>query len=138
MKKNNVRDFYNQAFFDEEGKAKEAHLVVTLKNGAEEITIPGIKVQASSTLEELCKAFYQYLDQEETVAVDKPIEDKNTDQVPLDFNLVVYQNKEYMVEEVAEDQFKVIRLETKKVLSPKSPTTKAILKLYKTSQDKNL
>lgn len=133
---NELKTFYNSTFFDEYGKPRQAHLVLSLKAGDKEILIPGVKVHPDDTVDHIIKAFYQYLLKHEDVqptGADQPADDQpvaqasNPDRVVKE---VIYKDNSYLVEWNPDDTYIVRRSDNGVLLGDKSPTTKSIIKEF--------
>jgi outer membrane lipopolysaccharide assembly protein LptE/RlpB len=121
-----IKDFYNQQFFPE-GKAKEAHIILTIEAQGEKITIPGIKVHPSTTIDSIFKAYHSYLSQNQAPTATK--EEENQSKI-LNIEQVEYKNNTYLIEQHGEEDFIIRNQESGKVINPKSPVGKQVLKNF--------
>lgn len=121
-----IKDFYNQQFFPE-GKAKEAHIILTIEAQGEKITIPGIKVHPNTTIDSIFKAYHHYLSQSQ---ITEPKVEENQSKI-LNIEQVEYKNNTYLIEQLGEDNFIIRNQESGKVINPKSPVGKILLKILK-------
>lgn len=127
-----LKEFYNSTFFDEFGKPKKAHIVLSVKAGEKEITVPGVKVHPDDSLDSVFKAFYEYLlkaediqpDTEETTVVE-------AENGPREVKEVIFNHNAYLVEWQPDDNYIVRRSDNGVLINEKSPTAKGAVKAFR-------
>ncbi len=127
-----IRDFYNQTFFPA-GKVSEAEIDLTIRSGRTSIRIHNIVVGPSASLDTIIRSYHKFL--KENGPVDAEAEPAPDNDRLIDFDQVVYKNRNYLIEERPGDVF-IVRKATGDILNELSPTTKAIIKQFKEAKEK--
>lgn len=120
-----LKEFYNKQFY-EGTTPKVAHVVLSIEADGQQVTIPGIKLHPSATIDSIFKAYHQYLLQQEASPTPSPEPDSKI----LNVEQIEYKGHTYLVEQTGEEEFTVRNKESGKVLSDKSPIFKAVVKQF--------
>lgn len=122
-----LKDFYNNGFFDKEGKSKPTKVSLTVEiEGGQSMRLPNCTVMVHHSLEQIIKGYYHFLSmQKEEVNFTQPENDV------VNFEKINYRDNIYMVELLEDETFKISNMETGKEVTPDSPFGKAIIKEFK-------
>jgi hypothetical protein len=127
-----LRAFYNTHFFNEEGEEIPAQASIVIRIQQDELEIPGIRLQAGHTIEDLIKAYYSFLldnpIQKDTPPVSQPLQQASSF---LNVEQFTYRDNLYLVEEHKDDTFVVVNNGSGKKLNPQSPVYRALVKKYR-------
>lgn len=127
-----VREFYNSHFFNEEGEEIPAQASILIRINQDELEIPGIRLQAGHTIEDLIKAYYGYLQENPSGKTSPPVSQPlQRASSFLNVEQFTYRNNVYLVEEHKEDVFVVVNNGSGKKLDPQSPVWRTLVKKYK-------
>ena len=127
-----VSRWYNKLFIGENEEQLEPTLAITLKHKSGTLEIPGISVRPGHTIGDIIKAYHAFLKQQPTPSRANHYQAKNRRYAPppMDVGSVEYRGKLYLVEQVDEETFLVLR-EDRTPINGKSPTARAVLKRFR-------
>lgn len=131
MSAEEIRDFFNRHFVDENEQAKPVHLAITVQvlDTGETITLPGLKITATATLFDMFYAVNEYLKENGPIVQNgQPGAAPAPRNKVLNMTPVVHNKKTYFVE-LREGGLIIIQDNERKVLEA-GKTYDAILKKY--------
>jgi hypothetical protein len=127
-----LRKWYNETFYDEQGRHRQATIAITFSNEEGAIQVPAMLINANNTIHQVIASFNEYL-KAEPRKVDTVTEKPDAKEIkpPIDFGQVEYRSNLYIVEQTGEEDFVVLRKEDRSQVNPVSPTAKAIVKRFR-------
>lgn len=135
MKANDLKDFYNRNFFIGDRPAG-AQAKISFEIDGQTVEMQFGEIRPTATIHQMFSSYYQALAQDEE-RKEKYLNGSNGAPDPetvLNIERVGYKGNKYLVEERPDDIF-IVRREDGSILGEESPTTKAIIKIYKKSKE---
>ncbi len=129
-----VRSFYNSTFFDEKGQVQSAQISMTIRQGEKMVIIPGIEAYPGTTLDQVFREFYTYLEKHGPLEERLKAEESKEPKV-LDFAQIDYRGNTYLIEERPDEEYVVRRTSDNKVLNNQSPTVKGVVKAFREGRE---
>lgn len=128
-----VAEFYNTVFFDENDKVKNCKMNLFLESDGRKIIIPGALVNPDEPFHQVVLKFFKRLDENGNIPNPAVAQTTQVAQSPelLDFKKVEYRGNFYFVEQISEEEFKIYNELRTKEISLKSPAAKSILKTFR-------
>jgi hypothetical protein len=135
MKANDFKEFYNRNFFID-GVPAGAQAKVSFEIGGQTVEMQFGEIRPTATIHQMFSSYYQALAEDEE-RKERYLNGSNGSPDPekvLNVERVGYKGNKYLVEERPDDVF-VVRREDGSILGEDSPTTKAIIKVYKKAKE---
>jgi hypothetical protein len=128
-----IRDWYNETFFDNEGPiGAEIQLTMWNMKTGRTFQVTGLTCTADITLDQIVKETYNFFSRRDVEIKEiEPIIHKPKEPKPIRLETIIHNRQNYYVE-MYESGEPVIQNQNREVIDPQSRTYKAIIKKIET------
>jgi hypothetical protein len=126
-----IKAFFNENFF-EGSSPKTVLATVKITIEKQELEVPGIKLNADHTIEQIVKSYYHYVSELPNQSTTPPIEQPETNvQTFINVEQIEHRKNYYSVEEHINDAWIVRNNDSGKLISSESPLHRTLVKKYR-------